>query len=69
MIISVFKTNIRSRDLAFIATILDHIDAIESWSTDLEDCDNILRVVSSKNVSTRVIKSLTEYNFHCEELE
>ena len=69
MIISIFKTNIRTRDLAFITSILDHIDIIESWSTDLEDCDNILRIVSSKSISSRVINALNEYNFHCEEIE
>ena len=69
MIVSVFKTNIKHGDLAFISTILDKIHAIHRWSTDLEDCDNILRIESHNEIVDMTISALSEQGFQIEELE
>ncbi len=69
MIISVFKTNIQSKDIDFISILLDNIDSIKNWNTDLEDCDNILRVESDTIISNIIIKILSKHNFQISELE
>ncbi len=69
MIVSVFRTSIRPRDIAFLSTIFDKIHAIHKWNTDLEDCDNILRIESYKDIADSIISILSEQGYHLEELE
>ncbi|MFY0675297.1 MAG: hypothetical protein JXQ87_18015 [Bacteroidia bacterium] len=47
---------------------LDKICHINTWNTDLEDCDNILRIESNQNISENVIKALHKLNIECIEL-
>jgi len=52
-----------------IKPLLTAVPAIEEWNFDLDDCDNILRVVAS-DVSPRYIESLLQTaGFECVELE
>lgn len=69
MIVSVFKTNIRDSDLALISTILDKIHAIRRWNTDLDDCDNILRIESLEEIIDIIINILYEKGFQIIELK
>ena len=69
MIVSVFRTSIGPRDIALLSTIFDKIHAIHKWNTDLEDCDNILRIESCKDIADSIISILSEQGFHIEELE
>jgi hypothetical protein len=36
---------------------------------DLDDCDNILRIDSGKNIVTKITELLKSHQYHCEELE
>ncbi len=50
-------------------TFVDKIHAIHRWSTDLEDCDNILRIESLNEVVEMTISALSEQGFQIEELK
>lgn len=69
MNISVFKTSIQEKDLKKIENALIKISGIKRWNTDLEDCDNILRIESNKDLSNEIIKTLAKNGFKIEELE
>ena len=47
----------------------EEIKEIEQWNFDLEDCDNILRIVADKLDTTNVINLLTALGFDCKELD
>jgi len=70
MEILVFKTNLTdSKRISDIETDLDIHPHIIEWNVDLNDCDNILRVVAN-NVSPETIeKLLMNAGYYCEELE
>ena len=67
--IAIFKTSvINSEQAACIKPYLDRLHTIIAWNFDLEDCDNILRIESTINVSSSVISILEEHGFLCEEI-
>lgn len=66
---SVYKTTIREDDLPFIKSALDNFEKIINWNTDLEDCDNILRIESQFSVESEVINALSELKIKCIELK
>ncbi|UTW63607.1 hypothetical protein KFE98_05515 [bacterium SCSIO 12741] len=68
MIVSVFKTNISAYDLSRITPVLNDYKSVLRWSTDLEDCDNILRIESQEIVSQAIVKILGDLGLFCEEL-
>ena len=45
-IVSVFKTDIQAQELNRLIPTLNSFHKIMKWNTDLEDCDNILRIES-----------------------
>jgi hypothetical protein len=69
MEVLVFKTNVsESEQVSKVQTLLTPIRAIEAWNFDLEDCDNILRVVA-KNLPPRYIETILQTaGIVCEEL-
>ena len=69
MVISVFKTSIEEGDLVNLETSLNIVDDLVSWNTDLEDCDNILKVESEKNIAEKIKSILAKQGYLCEELE
>lgn len=52
--IQVFKTSITKEDTRLTNWILRAIIPNCSWSYDLEDCDNILRIESNEDISQLV---------------
>lgn len=68
IIISVFKTSVSEKELVKLSSVLDNVDAILNWNTDLEDCDNILRIESKTIIADKVIRILHEIGFQAEEL-
>ncbi len=70
MDILIFSTSVNNpEDVEQVQPILTSVQAIEDWNFDLEDCDNILRVVSH-DLPPRYIESLlNNAGFKCEELE
>jgi len=65
--IYVFKTNVDSKSKLKSATgLLQELLPHALWNFDLEDCDNILRIDSEKEVSESILKNEI---FDCIELE
>lgn len=70
MNILIFKTSVtQPRQLNRVHTILTSIPSVTDWNFDLEDCDNILRIVSA-DLSPRYIETILQNaGIGCEELE
>lgn len=66
--IFVFKTNVQNAEQAQKLKALDEVPGVIEWSTDLEDCDNILRVVASGIKADQIIGIMSKLGFYCEEL-
>lgn len=65
----VFKTSIRNKqEVQQITPTLNSVLKNGKWNFDLNDCDNILRVVATKDVTNNVITALLLQGFNCEEL-
>ncbi|MFK8057549.1 MAG: hypothetical protein AB8F78_15600 [Saprospiraceae bacterium] len=69
IIVSVYKTGISDYNLFYIKQYLDNFAKILTWSTDLEDCDNILRIESRFAVAVEVTTTLRSFNIACTELQ
>lgn len=69
MDVLVFKTDVTSKKkVSKVSYLLTSFKNIEQWNFDLEDCDNILRIVSN-GLSPRYIESvLHQAGIGCEEL-
>ena len=69
MDVLVFTTSVSAPEqINKIQPLLTAVPHIEEWNFDLEDCDNILRIVS-QDVSPRYIESLLNTaGFLCTEL-
>lgn len=57
-----------NEDFKILKPKLDKVSTINRWNFDLEDCDNILRIDSSKVLPGLRISLLIEANFECQEL-
>ena len=67
--ILVFKTNLENKkQLKEVQPALDGLEGINSWNTDLEDCDRILRVVSCGTKPEIIIHQMHTLGYNCEEL-
>ena len=68
--ILVFKTNINSTELIQkVNNVLAEQSEIKKWNIDLEDCDKILRVETTKSEIESILGILKPYEIYCEELE
>ncbi len=67
--VCVFKTSVKTkRAVKQLKPYLDQLLQTANWNFDLQDCDNILRIDSSVEISETIIKVLRENGFACEEL-
>ena len=67
--IFVFKTNLENKkQLKEVQPTLDRLAGTNSWNTDLEDCDRILRVVSCGTKPEIIIHQMRTLGYFCEEL-
>jgi hypothetical protein len=66
----VFKTSISKKNhIEKVKPLLNQLmDKNGYWNFDLEDCDNILRVVTKTLASTAICNVLINQGFLCEEL-
>lgn len=65
-VILVFKTSIQTPvEVQFLASILDNQNGISSWSVDLDDWENILRVESEGLHPDQIISILESKNIRC----
>ncbi len=70
MIVSVFKTSLKEHEpLQWLSEELAGISAIADWNVDFEDCDRILRVVSTSAVAPEIVTLLISKGHQCIELD
>jgi hypothetical protein len=69
LIVSVFKTSISVQDEMRLKPVLDSWSRILKWNTDLEDCDNILRIESQDDINQDITTILHAHNLACVELQ
>lgn len=68
-VIQVFKTDVFEQEHAdMLCNLVEHALTVQRANFDLEDCDKILRVVSTANIDQEIIALLRLYGFKCEEL-
>jgi len=70
MEILVFKTNLTdTKRISDVEPSLDIHPHIIQWNVDLNDSDNILRIVSNQIKGREVEQLLFNAGYYCEELE
>ena len=68
--ILVFKTNLTdTKRIGDIESLLDIHPHIIQWNVDLNDCDNVLRIVSRNVAAQEVENILLNAGYYCEELQ
>jgi len=68
MDIHVFKTGVTTSEaVSKVSSLLTAERAIADWNFDLEDCDNILRVVGDLPAS-KIERMLSRQGIYCQEL-
>ena len=66
MIVKIFKTNVRDRNLADLLVLyLQKIIPDFLINFDLEDRDKVLRISGNREVSGLVVQLLTTHGFDC----
>ena len=70
MQILVFKTNLTNTNrISDVESSLDIHPGIYQWNVDLNDSDNVLRIVS-KSIEAKEVESIVlNAGYYCEELE
>ena len=69
MDVLIFKTSVASRqEVSRIHPLFTSLSDIKQYNFDLEDCDNILRVVSNGIEPQTITHMLHIAGFSCEEL-
>lgn len=64
--VCVFKTDISSASLVdLIMPLLNAHPYITEWSVDFDDIDNVLRVVSNKEIEEEIIEITQKKGFTC----
>lgn len=67
--IYIFKTSVtKKQDILQLTPIIKESIPYSSWSFDLTDCDNILRIETKEAQKEAIIQLLKENGFECEEL-
>lgn len=70
MEILVFKTNLTNPNrISEVESSLDIHPGIYQWNVDLDDSDNILRIVSKSIAAKEVENIVLSAGYYCEELE
>ena len=65
----VFKTNIFSQLEFHVKAILESFNQISTIDFDFEDCDKILRVEATEDLTSDIELLLKSKGFFCEELK
>ncbi len=68
--IFIFKTNVHTEaHVEQVAALFGVVESIKQWSFDLEDCDRILRVVTSDLGPEAIEQLLGDVGVVCEHME
>jgi len=64
--IIIMYTNIcTSQDLGKLSTTLDSFASVVGWSIDMFDCDKVLRIEASRDITVSLIKELKPSGIEC----
>ena len=66
--ILLFKTNFTTEADKVVLRNLLSTAGIDNWNLDCEDCDRVLRIVSSSAKHQTIIKLITNSGYECAEL-
>ena len=70
MNVLIFKTNLATKiDFNKICNILFNLPDVYDCTIDLEDCDKVLRVITSTQTAGCVKQKINNIGFACDELE
>lgn len=70
MDILVFTTNVTDeKQVSRVSALLTHLPTVHDWNFDLDDCDNILRVVAHNIPARYIERLLLTAGVNCRELE
>jgi hypothetical protein len=69
MEVLVFKTSVNPEHVSSLTPLLDVLAGEGKWNFALDDCDRILRVISSTIRPHQPIELLVNQGFNCTELE
>lgn len=70
MYLIIFKTNVVTRQQAKeLEPLLTSHPQVKEHNFDLDDCDNILRIVSTRQEPRNICHLLEQQGFSCEEME
>lgn len=68
--IFIYRSSIMTADdKRSVKDILDRHPMVDKWSVDLDDCDRVLRVISSQMTSKKIMELIGLCGYTCEELE
>lgn len=67
-VVSIFRTSLKTLDnVKYISSIFDGHPNISSWSVDIEDIDNVLRVESRGSLNEKeLIAQVRKCGFFCQ---
>lgn len=66
----VFKTSVRcKKDVEFLIPALNKEFPNSSWNFDLEDCDNVFRIVNPNSSPQKIAKIFNGHGFMCTKLD
>ncbi|MEO8239745.1 MAG: hypothetical protein ABI576_16700 [Flavobacterium sp.] len=69
MNIEIYKTDIRTKEEAsFITALLQFVISDCIMNFDLEDCDNILRIETNRDIKEMVYGVFNKQGFYCQQL-
>ncbi|SFW75116.1 hypothetical protein [Chitinophaga sancti] len=67
MLVIIVKTSLEDHNLVVqIGDVLQSYSSIKSWSIDLDDEDNVLRILASEDISSTLSAELSEKGVPCE---
>jgi len=55
----------RSKDLGNLSKALQSFPHVKEWSIDMTDCDKVLRISASNDISTALISNLQAAGLSC----
>ena len=70
MHLTIYKTSVATnKQVQQIKTLLNNLPVVTQWNFDLDDCDNILRIISKELQPQVICQLLQTEGFNCEPLE
>ena len=70
VVVHIFRTNVGdASERESLRALFEEEREVVEWSVDLEDCDRVLRIVSTKPSALDYMIKIKQKGFLCEELQ